>query len=189
MMKAFLKLCFLILLSIPSFAQQPVNDTWSNVPKAQDDRYTNPKSAVYAGPNGWWNFGEIRAEGVTSPTLKYTYKGGLTTNSEIFSLNESGRLQILNIDFGTDQPAPGTYQIAEKGDKAGKRVAVSFSDLSDKTIKNWSGDAASGTVSVTRSGDFIYFKGRNILLQPSGVYNKDQSKQALKLGFEGASKP
>lgn len=188
-MKRFIKLTFLLLFSMPCFAQKPTTDTWSNVPPAQDDRYTNPKSAVYAGPNGWWNFGEIRAEGASVPALKYTYKGGLTTNGTVFSLNESGKLQIFNMDFGTDQPAPGTYQVAEKADLAGKKVFVSFSDVANKAIKNWAGITGSGTVTVTRSGDFFYFKGRDILLQPNGVYNQNENKQALKLGFEGASKP
>ncbi|HEV7380648.1 MAG TPA: hypothetical protein VGN64_12700, partial [Dyadobacter sp.] len=161
----------------------------SNVPKAQDDRYTNPKSAVYAGPNGWWNFGEVRAEGASTPSLKFAYKGGLSTNSGVFSLNESGKFQILNVDFGTEEPAPGTYQLAKKPDLAGKKVAVSFSDMANKTIKSWSGEIGSGAVTVTKSGDFIYFKARNLVLQPNEVYNKNESKQNLKLGFEAALKP
>ncbi|MCE7041847.1 hypothetical protein [Dyadobacter sp. CY312] len=188
-MKIALNLSVLLLFSITCLAQKPVADTWSNVPKSQDDRYTNPKSAVYAGPNGWWNFGEVRAEGVSTPTLKYAYKGGLSTNSDIFSLNESGKLQILNLDFGTEEPAPGTYQVGKKADQAGKKVIVSFSDVANKAIKNWTAEDGAGTVTVTKSGEFIYFKARNIVLQPSGVYNKNEYKQALKLGFEGASKP
>lgn len=188
-MKSVIGFLFCLFISIPIFAQKPAANTWSNVPKAQDDRYTNPKSAVYAGPNGWWNFGEVRAEGASSPTLKFSYKGGLSTNSGIFSLNESGKLQILNVDFGTDEPIPGTYQITKKPDLSGKTVSVSFSDVANKAIRSWSGDNGSGTIIVTKSGDFIYLKARNIVLQPSDVYNKNESKQALKLGFEGALKP
>lgn len=188
-MKAIIVLFFTLLMSFHLLAQKPGADSWSNVPQAQDDRFSNPKSKLYAGPNGWWNTGEVRAEGTSSPSIKFAYKGGLSTNSGIFSLNESGKLQILNMDFGTDEPAPGTYQVAKKPDLAGKKVLVSFSDLANKAIKSWSGENGSGTVTVTKSGEFIYFKARNITLQPSDVYNKNESKQALKVGFEGAYKP
>ncbi|MEO6686535.1 MAG: hypothetical protein ABIN24_11245, partial [Dyadobacter sp.] len=58
-----------LLISIFSFAQQATSDSWSNVTQAPDDRYTNPKKPLYAGPNGWYNFGEVRAEGSTSAAL------------------------------------------------------------------------------------------------------------------------
>lgn len=129
-MKA-LALLYIVLLSTGSYSQKPSSDTWSNVPKASDDRFTNPKSAIYAGPNGWWNFGEVRAEGTTSPTLKYGFKGGLTTNQNVFHLSESGKLQVLTINFGTAEPSTGTYQVADKPDYSNKKVALSFSDVAD----------------------------------------------------------
>jgi hypothetical protein len=181
-------LLLITLFTTDCFAQKPAADTWSNVPKSQDDRYTNPKSAVYAGPNGWWNFGEVRAEGANSAALKYAFKGGLTTNSAVFILTESGKLQLFTMDFGTDEPAPGIYQIAEKEDKAGKKVKVSFSDVANKKIKNWSGMDGAGTITVSKSGDFLYFKCRNVILQPDGMSNEGDSKQPLKVGFEGAAK-
>ena len=184
-MKAFLSFVA-ILLSTISYAQKPAADTWSNVPTASDDRYTNPKSAVYAGPNGWWNFGELRAEGSDNATLTYGFKGGLSENSEVFNLAESGKLQILSMDFGTNEPAPGTYQIGKEASQAQNRVAVSFSDVANKKIKNWS--EGSGTVTVSKSNGFLYFKCRNAVLQPSGVYNDGDYKQPLKVGFEGAAK-
>lgn len=179
----------ILFFSVVSYAQKPAADTWSNVPKAQDDRFTNPKSAIYAGPNGWWNFGEVRAEGSTTSTLRYSFKGGLTTNSAIFNLNESGKLQILSLDFGTETPAPGNYTMANKANPTEKKVFVSFTDVANKAIKSWSAEGGSGALTVTKSGEFIYFKARNIMLQPSDVYNKDESKQTIKLGFEGAFKP
>ncbi|TDE12825.1 hypothetical protein [Dyadobacter psychrotolerans] len=187
-MKSLLNLILIILFSIPSLAQKTAADSWLNVPKSPDDRYTNPKSAVYAGPNGWWNFGEVRAEGVNSAALKYTFKGGLTTNSEVFILTESGKLQLFSMDFGTDEPALGVYQISKKEDKAAKKVKVSFSDVANKKIKNWSGADGAGTITVSKSGDFLYFKCRNVTLQPDGMSNEGDSKQPLKIGFEGAAK-
>lgn len=188
-MRSLVCLSVVFLISVLSYAQKPETDTWSNVPKAQDDRFTNPKSSIYAGPNGWWNYGEVRAEGTTTSTLQYSFKGGLTTNSAIFNLNESGKLQILSLDFGTETPAPGSYTIANKANPTEKKVFVSFTDVANKAIKSWSTEGGSGTIVVTKSGDFIYFKARNLLLNPNGVYNKDENKQTIKLGFEGAYKP
>jgi len=184
-MKAFLS-CMALLLSIISYAQKPAADTWSNVPTAGDDRFTNPKSAVYAGPNGWWNFGEVRAEGTTNATVKYGFKGGINENSEIFNLAESGKLLVLSMDFGTSEPAPGTYEIGKEASQAQNKVAVSFGDVANKKIKNWSN--GTGTVIVSKSNGFLYFKCRNAILQPSGVYNEGNDKQPLKVGFEGAAK-
>ena len=184
-MKAFLSF-FVILLSTLSYAQKPATDTWSNVPTSADDRYTNPKSTVYAGPNGWWNFGEVRVEGATNATVKYNFKGGLNENSEVFNLIESGKLQVLSLDFGTNEPAPGTYQISKEASQAQNKVAVSFSDVANKKIKSWS--EGSGTVTISKSNGFLYFKCRNAILQPSEVYNDGNFKQPLKVGFEGAAK-
>ncbi len=188
-MKYLAGICIFLLFSAHSYAQKQQSDTWSNVPKAQDDRFTNPKSAIYAGPNGWWNYGEVRAEGTATSTLQYSFKGGLTTNSGIFNLNESGKLQILSLDFGTETPAPGNYIVANKANPTEKKVFVSLTDVANKVIKSWSTEGGSGVVVVTTSGDFIYFKARNLLLNPSSVYNKDEHKQTIKLGFEGAFKP
>lgn len=184
-MKTTLQLLALLCLSILAHGQ---SDTWSNVPKAQDDRFTNPKSAIYAGPNGWWNFGEVRAEGSSNAAVKYGFKGGLTTNSAVFILVESGKLQVFHMDFGTENPAPGSYQVGKDASQARKTVIVSFGDVADKKIKNWSGETGSGTITVTKSGDFLYFKGRSIILQPTGIHNDGIFKQPLKVGVEGAVK-
>ncbi len=186
-MNKLMNTIFGVLLATLVFGQQG-NDTWTNVPKAQDDRYTNPKSAVYAGPNGWWNFGEVRAEGSSNATVKYTFKGGLNTNSGIFILVESGKLQVFHMDFGTEEPVPGVYQVDKEGNQAKKTVFVSFGDVSDKKIKNWAGGNGSGTITVSKSNGFLYFKGRNLLLQPNGMNNDGVFKQPLKVGVEGAAK-
>ena len=180
-MKTNTILFFVMLVSGLSFAQQ--QDTWSKIPSASDDRYTNPKSAVYAGPNGWWNFGEVRAEvGI----FKYAFKGGLNTNSGQFMLIESGKLQVFHMDFGTEDPAPGTYQVSKEANLAQKKVFVSFGDVSDKKIKNWSD--GSGTVTVSKVNGFLYFKCRNVVLQPNGMNNEGVFKQPIKIGMEGAVK-
>lgn len=186
-MKTLILLVFGLAIFTLSHAQQSVSDTWSNVPKAQDDRYTNPKSAVYAGPNGWWNFGEVRAEGITNAAVKYSFKGGINENSSVFILVESGKLQSLSIDFGTDEPTPGIYKISNEANLVKKEVFLSFSDVSDKKIKDWSGGEGSVTISMVNG--FRYFKCRNATLQPSAMYNKGDFKQTLKVGFEGAIKP
>ena len=56
-MKASRPLRFIVLsMTVACFAvtalAQP-SDTWSNVPPASDDRLSNPKGKLYAGPNGW----------------------------------------------------------------------------------------------------------------------------------------
>ena len=43
-------------------AQAPAGaDVWGKSPSASDDRFSNPKSKLYAGPDGYWNAGEVRA--------------------------------------------------------------------------------------------------------------------------------
>ena len=34
---------------------------WGKSPSASDDRFSNPKSKLYAGPDGYWNTGKLRA--------------------------------------------------------------------------------------------------------------------------------
>jgi hypothetical protein len=180
-MKMFTFLLSFILISSASYSQEV--DTWSNVPNAGDDRYTNPKSAVYAGPNGWWNFGEVRAQ---AGDIKYAFKGGLNTNSGEFILVESGKLQVFHMNFGSEEPAPGTYQVGKEANPGQKKVFLSFGDVSNNKIKNWSD--GSGTITVTKANGFLYFKCRNVILQPNGLNNEGSTKQPLKVGMEGAVK-
>jgi hypothetical protein len=188
-MRTLLSLSIILFSAALTFGQQQSGDTWSNVSKAPDDRYTNPKSAVYAGPNGWWNFGEVRAEGSSDATLKFAYKGGFNELSDTFVLVDQDKLQTFYMDFGTAEPAPGVYTIDKKGDPAQKKVLVSFSDVANKKIKEWSGASGSGTVTVTKSGNFLYFKARKITLQPTGLHQDGNFKQPIILGIEGAVKP
>ncbi|MEO6286902.1 MAG: hypothetical protein ABIN80_05530 [Dyadobacter sp.] len=187
-MRTLLSFLMLFFSAALAFAQQPA-DTWSNVTKASDDRYTNPKSAVYAGPNGWWNFGEVRAEGSSDATLKFAYKGGFNELSGTFVLVDQEKLQTFYMNFGTGEPAPGVYTIDKKADPAQKKVIVSFSDVANKKIKEWSGASGSGTVTVTKSGNFLYFKARKVSLQPTGLHQEGNFKQPIILGIEGAVKP
>lgn len=183
-----LLLVILYLTATVSLAQKPVEDTWSNVPQSIDDRYTNPKHALYAGPNGWWNYGELRAEGTSDKTLKFAYKGGFNETMGIFVLVDTQKLQTFHLDFGTPEPAPGLYTIDQKGNFSQKKVAVSFSDVANQKIKEWSGTNGSGTIRVTIANGFLYFKCRQIILQPTGMHNEEKMKQPLKVGVEGAVK-
>lgn len=187
-MKSTVLLLAGLLFSTISFAQNATSDIWSNVPQASDDRYTNPKKPLYAGPNGWYNFGEIRAEGSANATLKFAYKGGFNETMGIFVLVDQGKLQTFTLDFGTEEPVPGTYQIGKEGNAAQKKVAVSFSDVANKKIKDWSGSDGSGSVTVSKINGFLYFKCRNVVLKPTGMNNDGNLKQPIKIGIEGAVK-
>ena len=182
------KLFFCIALAASAMAHaQPAADAWTNISPAPDDRYTNPKRPLYAGPNGWFNFGELRATGAKS----YSFKAGLQylSTPAAFVLAPSGQLQVASMDFGTATPAPGVYQVSPQADAATRKVKVSFADVSNKKIVEWnSGGAAKGSVTVSQVNGFLYFKARDVQLTPSGVYNTGDLKRPLVLGIEGASK-
>ncbi|WP_041258011.1 hypothetical protein [Fibrella aestuarina] len=181
----------LLLTTSVGMAQQaskpPATDSWSNVPPAQDDRYTNPKSPVYSGPNGWYNFGEVRAQVTNAAKTPYAYKGGFQVIQGLYTSFTSDRLYVLQLDFGIDNPTPGTYQIASKGNAPDRQVRVSFGDVSDKKIKEWT--AEKGAVEVSRINKFLYVKCRNLLLQPTGPSNTESFNAPMTLGFEGAVVP
>ncbi len=187
-MKASFFLAAALLFSSICIAQKPAADTWSNVPSAPDDRYTNPKGVLYAGPNGWFNFGEVRAEGSNTAGLKFAYKGGFNETTGMFVLVDTQKLQTFHMDFGTAEPAAGTYQVSKEANQASKKVEVSFSDVANKKIKNWSGADGAGAVIVSKVNGFLYFKCRNVILQPSGMHNEGNFKQPIKIGIEGAVK-
>ncbi|RZJ09536.1 MAG: hypothetical protein EOP39_11155 [Rubrivivax sp.] len=181
-------LLFCLALAATGLAHaQPAADAWTNVSPAPDDRYTNPKRPLYAGPNGWFNFGELRATGAR----QYSFKAGLQylATPGAFVLTPTDKLQVASLDFGSATPAPGVYQIASQPDLAGRKVKVSFADVSNKKIVEWSSSgAAKGTVTVSQVNGFWYFKARDLQLTPSGVYNTGELKRPLVLGIEGASK-
>ncbi len=178
-MKINLLILVFSLMAIAVKAQ--TKDTWGNVPQASDDRFTNPKKPLYAGPNGWWNFGEIRVK----DTPDYSFKGGLNEISVGYALTNAEKLLTLFLSFEEETPVTGKYEVAEKGNVAAKKIHVSFSDLSNQQIKDWR--ATSGTVEVTKLDGFIYFKARNIGLEPHGG-QMNKAEKAIILGFEGAVK-
>lgn len=167
----------LIIISVKA----QTSDTWSNVPEASDDRYTNPKKPLYAGPNGWWSFGEIKVK----DTPEYSFKGGFNEISVGYALTNSQKLLTLFLSFEEETPVTGKYAVAEKGDVKNKKIHVSLSDVSNQQIKDWR--ASSGTVEVTKLDGFMYFKARNIVLEPHGG-QLNKAAKTITLGFEGAIK-
>lgn len=182
-------LLFCVALAASALASaQPAADTWSNVPAASDDRFTNPKSKLYAGPNGWFNYGELRA---SAGAKQYTVKAGLQyiSTPEAFVLASSDKLQLATLDFGSAAPAPGVYQVAAQPNLAARKVKGNFADVSNKKIVEWSsGGAAKGSVTVSQVNGFLYFKARDVQLTPSGPHNAGDLKGPLVFGIEGASK-
>ena len=125
-MKHSLVFCAGLLACVVSTAQlAPTGgDVWSNVPSASDDRFTNPKSKLYAGPNGWHNFGEVRAEVANAAKTRYTFKSGLEymTTPASFVFATSSQLQVAEVDFGTQRPAPGVYTVGPKANASQKKA-------------------------------------------------------------------
>lgn len=173
-------------------AQQPTtakNDTWGKSPTASDDRFSNPRSKLYAGPDGWYNVGEVRAVVSNAAKTAYTFKGGFRLTMHTFTAVESGQNRVMTLDFGTDTPALGTYQVSGKANAAQKKVLLSFTDVAKGEIRNWEGEDGAGVVTVSKVNGFLYMKCRNVLLQPSGgVRHAADLKKPLALGFEGAVK-
>jgi hypothetical protein len=183
------KLFFCLALAASALAHaQPAADAWTNVPPAPDDRYTNPKRPLYAGPNGWFNFGELRA---SAGAKQYNLKAGLQyiPTPAAFVLASNDKLQLATLDFGSATPAPGVYQVAGQPNAAARKVKVNFADVSNKKIVEWnSAGAAKGSVTVSQVNGFWYFKARDLQLMPSGLHNAGDLKNPLVLGIEGASK-
>ena len=166
-------------------------DTWGSAPSASDDRFSNPKSKLYAGPNGWYDTGEVRATLANAGKASYDFKGGLHHNAtaESFIFSNSQQLRTLSVNFGTEKPAPGVYTVASEVDAAAKKVRVSLGDVSQNKLLEWGGTPKSGTVTVSIEHGFLYFKARNLVLQPRGMSNTGDLKQPLTVGFEGAVAP
>ena len=98
-------------------------------------------------------------------------------------------LQTLLFDFGIDtQPAPGVYKIAGKGNVAQKTVKLSFADVGNSRILEWSSEDGAGTLTATAANGFLYATTRNVALKPSGMSNKGEWAKPMALGFEGAMK-
>lgn len=196
-MKHSLVLCAGLLACVVSHAQPAPaapaagNDTWGNVPTASDDRFTNPKSKLYAGPNGWHNFGEVRAEVAGAAGKRYAMKTGLnyleTPKSFVFASN--AQLQVTEVDFGTHKPAPGVYEVSAKPSAAQKQAKVSFMDSSGGKLLGWQSGDKAGSVTVSQVNGYLYVKARGLRLAPVGMHNTGDLKQPMVLGVEGAVVP
>lgn len=177
-----------VLATSYSFAEQPhpegIAGVWGKSPPASDDRFSNPKSNLYAGPDGYWNTGEVRAS--TGGTT-YQFNGAFRLISgQIIAVKD---LQSLLFDFGIDtQPAPGVYNITGEGNAAQKTVKLAFADVANDRILEWSSRDGAGTLTVTSVNGFLYATARNVPLQPSGMSNKGEWAEPMTLGFEGAMK-
>jgi hypothetical protein len=196
-MKHSLVLCAALLACAVGHAQPAPaapaagNDTWGNVPSASDDRFSNPKSKLYAGPNGWHNFGEVRAEVAGGAGKRYAMKTGLsyleTPKSFVFASNP--QLQVTEVDFGTNKPAPGVYEVAAKPNAGQKKAKVSFLDSSGGKLLGWESGDKAGSVTVSQVNGYLYLKARGLRLAPVGMHNTGDLKQPMALGFEGAVVP
>lgn len=189
-MKKLLIPCACLLAFGLVHAQAPAADTWSAMPQASDDRFSNPKSKLYAGPNGWWGTGQVRAV-VNNPakTPAYEYRGSFSYNKMFSAVDSATKLRVMGLDFGTEKPAPGTYTASAQPDAGQKKVQVSFSDVSDKKIRNWTSADKGGTVTVSQVNGFLYIRMRDVLLQPNGIHNTAELKFPMTVGFEGAVPP
>lgn len=179
--------CGLLALFSPH-ARSAESDVWGKAPEASDDRFTNPKNMLYAGPDGWYNTGEVRATLAGAASPAYQYRANF---QEINGAYEAVKdLQTLHMDFGSEgRPAPGVYQIAAKGDPTQKTVRFSFADVSKGKIQEWSAQPGAGTLTVSLVNGFTYFKCRHVTLKSSGMGNKGDGQKPLALGFEGALSP
>lgn len=192
-MKTPLILCAGLLACTLAHAQHAAagDDTWSNVPSASDDRFTNPKSKLYAGPNGWHNFGEVRSEVAGKSGKRYGFKTGLNylETPQAFTFATNSQLQLATVDFGTAKPAPGVYEVGAKANAAQKKAAVSFMDSSGGTLLGWESADKAGSVTVSQANGYLYIKARGLRLAPVGMGNKGDLKQPMVLGLEGAVAP
>jgi hypothetical protein len=162
-------------------------DVWGKAPPASDDRFTNPKKPLYAGPDGWWNFGELRATVDNTAKTAYGYKDTFKVISGRFVSVQ--KLQTLSFDFGTEGlPKPGDYKVSAKGSLTEKKVHLSFADVANNEIKEWTSADGAGILTVSMVNGFAYFTCRNVKLEPSPLTKGDAAKP-MTLGFEGALSP
>ncbi len=167
-------------------AQAPARaDVWGKSPPASDDRFSNPKSKVYAGPDGYWNTGELRA---TSGAANYKFKGTFQVISGAVTAVKD--LETLHFDFGAEgMPKPGVYKIGGKGNAAQNIVKLSFADVANQQIKEWRSADGAGTLTVSLVGAFVYVTMRDVKLAPQDTISKQTDwKKPMVLGFEGAFK-
>ncbi len=187
-MKTLLLVAALPLLVASHALAQPTtgkSDVWGKSPPASDDRFSNPKGKLYAGPDGYWNSGELRA---TSGAANYKFQGAFRVISR--SVTAVKDLETLHFDFGAEGlPKPGAYKIAAKGNPAQMMVKLSFADVANSQIKEWRTADGAGTLTVTLVNGFAYFTMRDVKLAPQDTISKPTDwKKPMTLGFEGAIK-
>ncbi len=178
-------------VAFSGFAQQPApkkSDVWGHSPTAQDDRFSNPKSKLYAGPDGYYNTGIVRATVANAAKTAYGYNASFQANTGEYDAVKG--LQTLHFEFGTaTRPKPGVYKVGAKGSAAQKVVHLSFADVGNSQIKEWSAADGAGTLTISLVNGFTYFTCRNVLLLPTGLSNKGEMSKPMTLGFEGALAP
>lgn len=167
-------------------AQTPARtDVWGKSPPGSDDRFSNPKSKLYAGPDGYWNSGELRA---TSGAASYKFQGAFRVISGAVTAVKG--LETLHFDFGAEgMPKPGVYKVGGKGNAAQNIVKLSFADVANQQIKEWRTADGAGTLTVSLVNGFAYFTARDVKLAPQDTISKTTDwKKPMALGFEGAIK-
>jgi hypothetical protein len=161
------------------------SDVWGKSPPASDDRFSNPKSKLYAGPDGYFDTGELRA---TSGATSYKFQGTFRMiNGNPVAVKD---LEKLFFNFGSkEQPKPGVYKIAARGNAAQMMVRLSFSAVANQQIKEWRSVDGAGTLTVSLVNGFVYFTMRDVKLEPQDTISQGGDwKKPMTLGFEGAMK-
>ena len=151
---------------------------------ASDDRFSNPKSKLYASPDGVRNTGEVRAN-TDSTAYKFNGTFSLIGKPDIAVKD----LQTPLFDFGINtRPAPGNYKITSKGNAAQKTVRLSFADASNSRVPERSSLDGAGALTVILVNGFLCVSTRNILLKAGGMRNKGECAKPMTLGSKGAIK-
>ena len=167
-------------------AQAPARaGVWGQSPSARDDRFSDPKSKLYAGPDGYSNTGELRA---ASGAANYKFQGAFRVISG--AVTAVNALETLHFDFGAEGlPRPGVYKVGGKGNAAQNIVNLSFADVANQQIKEWNSADGAGTLIVWLVNGFVYVTMRDVKLAPQNTISKSTDwKKPMTLGFEGAIK-
>ena len=186
-MKITILIAALSLINAAQSAAQPANrgDIWGQSPPASDDRFSNPKSKLYAGPDGYWNTGEVRA---TTGAANYKFQGSFSIiNGDPVAVKG---LETLHFNFGgRGQPKPGIYKIASIANVSQQTVKLSFADVAAQQIREWRSVDGAGVLTVSQINGFTYVTMRNVKLAPQDTISKGSDwKKPMTVGFEGAMK-
>lgn len=180
----FAALC--LVASVQCFARSATRtDVWGKSPPATDDRFSNPKGRLYAGSDGYWNTGELRA---TSGAANYKFQGSFRVISGAVTAAKDS--ETSHFDFGAEgMPKPGVYKIGSKGNAGQMMVQLAFADVANQQIKEWRSTDGAGTLAVTLVNGFVYFTTRDVKLTQQDTISKATDwKKPMTLGFEGAIK-